>query len=267
MAWIAGSFHNAWSALPNSSSMGSSTSAALTNSNASTHSTCKSRVSSKFSRLLMRVCIPSKTFSWMTALMYIASSLVKGVPYKIFICLKSVDLPDSPAPRISSLILRDSAAQLWVSERESCGWGIVSTVTRSRRWRGTSCEHAIAAARGGGHARRARARVWAVGVAAARRARERASSKDAGAYLAVALAPAAVVFRNRRAAAHVCATWMLLAARAVAVAVFAAARRLSVDVSRLLLASAAPAGLVTGRRQDAQGAAQAGGKTLRLVSH
>ena len=53
-----------------------------------------------------------------------ASSLVNGVPYKIFICLKSVDLPDSPAPKIRSLIFLDSAAQLWVSERESCGWGV-----------------------------------------------------------------------------------------------------------------------------------------------
>ena len=51
--------------------------------------------------------------------------------------------------------------------------------------------------------------MWVVGGAAARRARGRASSKDAVAYLAVALAPAAVVFRNRCAAAHVCATWML----------------------------------------------------------
>ena len=142
-----------------------------------------------------------------------ASSLVKGVPYKIFICLKSVDLPDSPAPKIKSLILRDSAAQLWVSERESCGWGDcvdggavasmawrVDGVTRARQWRGTSCEHAIAAARG--HARRARARVWVVGGAAATRARGRASSKDAVAYLAVALPPAAVVGLDGRAAAH-----------------------------------------------------------------
>ena len=63
---------------------------------------------------------------------------MKGVPYRIFICLKSVLLPDSPAPKIKSLILRDSAAQLWVSERESCDGGIVSTVVRSRRWRGAS---------------------------------------------------------------------------------------------------------------------------------
>ena len=102
--------------------------------------------------------------------MYIASSLVKGVPYKIFICLKRVDLPDSPAPKIRSLILRDSAAQLWVSERESCGWGDcvdggavasmawrVDGVTRARQWRGTSCEHAIAAARGGTRVGRGRA--------------------------------------------------------------------------------------------------------------
>ena len=53
-----------------------------------------------------------------------ASSLVNGVPSKIFICLKSVDLPDSPAPSINNLILRDSAAQLWVSERESCDGGL-----------------------------------------------------------------------------------------------------------------------------------------------
>ena len=43
---------------------------------------------------------------------------------------------------------------------------------------------------------------------------------DAVAYLAVALAPAAVVGLDGGAAAHVCATWMFLAARARAVAVF-----------------------------------------------
>ena len=201
-----------------------------------------------------------------------ASSLVKGVPYKIFICLKSVDLPDSPAPKIRSLILRDSAAQLWVSERESCGWGDcvdggavasmawrVDGVTRARQWRGTSCEHAIAAARGGTRVGRGRACGF-VGGAAARRARGRASSKDAVAYLAVALAPAAVVFRNRGAAAHVCATWMLFGSAR------ARGRGFSLRDGCPLMSAACYSprlllrGLVTGRRQDAQGAAQAGAK-------
>ena len=162
-----------------------------------------------------------------------ASSLVNGVPYKIFICLKSVDLPDSPAPKIKSLILRDSAAQLWVSERESCDGGVV-------------CD-------GAGRARRA---------IAATRARA-CEENDAVAYLAVALAPAAVVGLDGRAAAHVfmppgCCDGQRARGRG-----FSQCDGCPLDVSRLLLASAAPAG-PRRRRQDkwTEGAAKAGAKTL-----
>ena len=95
----------------------------------------------------------------------------------------------------------------WGSRDGAAAAARVDGVKRARQRRGTSCAPHRRGTRG--HARRARARVWVVGGAAARRARGRASSKDAVAYLAVALAPAAVVFRNRCAAAHVCATWML----------------------------------------------------------
>ena len=182
-----------------------------------------------------------------------ASSLVNGVPYKIFICLKSVDLPDSPAPKIRSLILRDSAAQLWVSERESCGWGlgdgaVVDGV--ARRWRDAGRVDGVG--RSWHIAARARAKKTA-------RARARVRRNDAVAYLAVALAPAAVVFLDGRAAAHCFVPPGCCFGGARARSRFFAARRLSVDVSRLLLASAAPAGPRRGR-QDAQGAAQAGAK-------
>ena len=59
-----------------------------------------------------------------------------------------------------------------------------------------------------------------------------------------------------------CATWMLFWRRARARSRFFAVRRLSADVSRLLLASAAPAGPRYGRQDtlfgELQGAAQAG---------
>ena len=85
--------------------------------------------------------------------------------------------------------------------------------------------------------------VFEHAIAAATRARA-CKENDAAMNLAVALAPAAVVFRNRRAAAHcvLCASWMLFWRRARARSRFFAVRRLSADVSRLLLASAAPAG-------------------------
>ena len=121
--------------------------------------------------------------------------------------------------------MRDSAAQLWVSPSARAAMGglcdggavvamawRVDGVTRARQWRGTSCEHAIAAARGGTRARAARA--WSVGGAGARA--RAASSKDAAACLAVALAPAAVVFRNRRRSPCLCqldAFWQRARAR------------------------------------------------------
>ena len=72
--------------------------------------------------------------------------------------------------------MRDSAAQLWVSERESCDGG---------------------------------ARVGRAGVDGGEGARA-CEENDAVAYLAVALAPAAVVGLDGRAAPHyVCASWML----------------------------------------------------------
>ena len=156
-----------------------------------------------------------------------ASSLVNGVPYKIFICLKSVDLPLSPAPSINNLILRDSAAQLWVSERESCDGG---------------------------------ARVGRAGVDGGEGARA-CKENDAVAYLAVALAPAAVVGLHRSSAAHGFATWMRFWQRARARSRFFAARRLSSAVSRPQRASPASAGgFSVAPGQELQGAAQAGGK-------
>ena len=159
--------------------------------------------------------------------MYIASSLVNGVPYKIFICLKSVDLPDSPAPKIRSLILRDSAAQLWVSERESCDGG---------------------------------ARVGRAGVDGGEGARA-CKENDAVAYLAVALAPAAVVGLDGGAAAHVCLCHLdaILASAPVSRFSLRGGCQLIVDVRRG--ASSSPAGP---RRMHngpcAEGAAQAGAK-------
>ena len=95
--------------------------------------------------------------------------------------------------------MRDSAAQLWVSERESCGWGDcvdggavasmawrVDGVTRARQWRGTSCEHAIAAARGG--TRVGRGRACGLWVGPRRRARARAK-KTAPASTSLSLLP------------------------------------------------------------------------------
>ena len=90
----------------------------------------------------------------------------------------------------------------------------VDGVTRARQWRGTSCEHAIAAARGG--TRVGRGRACGLWVGPRRRARGRASSKDAVAYLAVALAPAAVVGLDGCTTAH-CHLDAVLAACARAV--------------------------------------------------
>ena len=203
-----------------------------------------------------------------------ASSLVKGVPYKIFICLKSVLLPDSPAPKIRSLILRDSAAQLWVSERESCGWGdcvdggaVASGVARRRRDAGASMAWDVVWAR---HRRGTRGRTRA-GVACGlwvgprRRARGRASKKTPS-RTSLSLLPQPPSSSATEAPQPMFVPPGCFLARARARSRFFAARRLSVDVSRLLLASAAPAG-PRRRRQDAQGAAQAGGKTLRTISH
>ena len=174
--------------------------------------------------------------------------------------------------------MRDSAAQLWVSERESCGWGIVlmasmawrvDGVTRARQWRGTSCEHAIAAARGG--TRVGRGRACGLWVGPRRDARAgvlpvktpsrtslsllpqppSSSATDAPQPIVCCCVPAGCCFGSAR-----------LRGRGFSLRDGCPLMSAACYSPRLLLR-----GLVGGWRQDAQGAAQpAGGQNTQTIS-
>jgi len=134
------------------------------------------------------------------------------------------------------LILRDSAAQLWVSERESCDGG---------------------------------ARVGRAGVDGGEGARA-CKENDVAAYLAVALAPAAVVGLDGRAAAHVfsppgCCDGQ----RAVARSRFFAACRLSAGCQPPATRLGWSCGALVGgaRKSSYKGQPRLGGQNTQAVSH